>query len=156
MRPSLSAACGLVIGIAGHVAWSEYSSRLSASAVALPAPGALPACKPDSQRVRKEVRRAVREAVHEPTPNPLVEALSTGVVLAQAPVAETEDNRQARAEQNALIDAAIRAGRWTDDDVTKFRAILPRLSATERPKALVGISRVIDEHRFKVEAAVPF
>lgn len=94
--------------------------------------------------------------MRERTPNPIAEALRTGVILPQAPVEETDDNRQARGEKTALIGAAIRAGRWTNDDMTKFRAILPRLSATERPKALTEVSQAIDEHRFKVEAMVPF
>jgi hypothetical protein len=71
---------------------------------------------------------------------------------APPPGEETADNTQARDEQTALVDAAIHSGPWTDDDVTKFRAILPRLSAADRPTALTEVSQTIDEHRFEVEA----
>ena len=156
MSPSVFVACGLVTGIAGHVIWSEYKRPPPAPAVAGSVAAAPLVCKPDPQELRSQVRRAVREAVRGDAPNPLAEALRTGTLMAPTPGEETEDNRQARGETRALLDAAIHAGLWTDDDVTKFRVILPRLSATDRPGALTEVSRAIDEHRFKVEATVPF
>jgi hypothetical protein len=156
MRPAILAACGVIAGMAAHVVWSERVSPRAASAVAWSTTAALSACKPDAEQMRIEVRCAVREAVRGDAPSPLVDALGSGVFVAPPPGEETADNRQARDEQTALVDGAIHAGRWTDDDVTKFRAILARLSAGDRPTALTEVSQAIDEHRFKVEAAVPF
>jgi hypothetical protein len=154
MHPSILAACGLVVGVAAHAIWSEYESKPAGAAIHGSATAPPSACAPDPRRMRSEVRQAVRAAVRGDRANPMAEALRARAALTAGP--ETDENRQARDEKTALIDAAIRAGRWTDDDVAKFRAILPRLSVTDRPNALVDVSQAIDERRFKVEASVPF
>jgi hypothetical protein len=156
MRLLLLAASGLIAGITGHVVWSEAASSRSAVTPSTRAADASEHCALDPQRVRAEVRRAVRDVVHPDTAGALAEAMRTGVILEPEATEETDDNKRARAEERALIEAAVNAGRWTDEDVIKLRALLPRLSAVERPKVFAEVSQAIDQRRFKLEASVRF
>jgi hypothetical protein len=156
MRPWFLGASGLIAGIAAHLVWAEVANSSPALQSITREALTVTQCKPDSEHLHRVVQRAVHEAIRPSAPNALAESLRTGVIVAPASVEETDDNHQARAEQKALVEAAVRAGRWTEDDVLKLRAILPRISETERPRVLVEISQAIDQHRLRVEASVRF
>jgi hypothetical protein len=165
MRPLVFSIVGLIVGLATHAAWVSHdgshvvSSGTSESAASL-ASVLRRACATDWEQMRREIRRAVREELQEGMPGALRGAAGSGVPAPQAlpppEVVETEDNKQARDAVTALLNAAVHTGRWTEEDVMKLRALIPRMSAAERPKALAGIARAINEGRFKVEALVPF
>jgi hypothetical protein len=134
MRSLVFAVAGLIVGVGAHAAWSAA----------------------DRQEMRREVQQAVRDGLRQEMPSAVRVVMAGGAIIPPPEVPETEENRQANAAEAALVDAAVRVGRWTDDDVFKLRAILPKMSVAGRPKALAGISKAINDGRFKVEAAVPF
>ena len=137
MRSFVLAVAGLIAGVGAHAAWS--ASRAAGL-----------------QEMRGEVQQAVRDGLRQEMPSALRVAMAGGAIVPTPDVPETEENKQADAAEQALVDTAVHSGRWTDDDVLKLRALLPKMSVAGRPKALAGISKAINDRRFKVEASVPF
>lgn len=162
MRALLFAVAGFVAGVGAHAAWSAFGHSSPArppafagvgTVVSIPLAGSAAGWQP----VRSEVQQAVRDSLREGLPGALRVAMAGGAIVpAIADTSDTEESKQARAAEVALTDAAIHAGRWTDDDVARLRSILPKMSAADRPKALAGISKAINEGRLKVVASIPF
>lgn len=140
MRSLGLALAGVMIGALLHTAWSLRSSTTAAEQR-----------EHEWQRVRLEIHQAVRDELNQRA------ARAPSVVAAPTnPVPETEENKQASAAEALLVGTALKAGRWTEDDVMKLRGILPSMSGSARPKALAGIAKLINEGRLEVEATVPF
>jgi hypothetical protein len=159
---------GALVGFAGHIAWlSAHPGAPSArdrlgDEVGVSAAAAQPGCTTDWESMRAEVKQAVREVLdEEPRDGAGHSAVRAGAAgggsaAAAPPPAETDDNKAAREAEAALLDAAIRAGRWTNQDVTKLRSLIPRMAPGERSRALAAISKAINDGQLKVDAVMPF
>jgi hypothetical protein len=167
LRSAVVFIVGALIGVAGHAAWStahpssQAGQDRTARDTGAPA-AAQPACTPDWDAMRSEVKQAVREVLQE---EPKAEAhagaapagtAGGGAVEAPKAPVETPDNKEAREAEAALLQTAIQAGRWTNQDVTKLRSLIPRLAPAERPKALAAISKAINDGQLQVDAVMPF
>lgn len=159
-RPSLRMLLGVlggaVIGASGHAAWSAaHRARLPAGGT-LASLTSAPACEPGWDLIRRAPGTTSREVAGKDTTG-IAGSGAASPIPSRPPVAEeTEDNREARATETALLERAIHAGRWTDDDVHELRALLPRMGAADRAHALTGVVQAINQRRFRLEASVPF
>lgn len=75
---------------------------------------------------------------------------------ADAPASPVPDADQAAAVADAVatVDAAVAAGRWTDADVARLRAALPRLGRAELDRVLGPLFVAINDRRVVVDGAL--
>jgi hypothetical protein len=108
--------------------------------------------------MRDEVKQAVRDVLQETQVAPVQRgAGATGSGSSPTPeVKETEDNKQAREAEAALLDGAIRSGHWTGADVTKLRTLIPRMAPADRPKALAAVAKAMNDRLLKPDVMPPF
>lgn len=164
LRSVLLAIAGVLVGFAGHVALSSAhtgsppAQNRSADNTAAPGIAPPPACAADWGAMRDEVKQAVRDVLREDhVALPHDVAADGGAVGGGASqTQETDDNKQARDEEAALLAVAIDSGHWTQVDVTKLRTLIPRMAPADRGKALAALSKAINDHRLKIDAVPPF
>ena len=135
-----------LLGIAAHAVWHDRIAASSASTLATAQPGVEdPArCEFDWQRMRMELRAALEAGV---PPG------DGGAPVEPPPTAE---QAQAMAAHGEMLERAIRAGVWTDDDATRHRMLLSQLAPRDRFEALASISRAINSGQLKLQARMPF
>ena len=167
LRSVLLSTVGVLVGFAGHAAWSsahpgpELVQKRPVERTEVSVGAAPPACTTDWGAMRDEVKQAVRDVLQE-TNGAWARGSAAGRGDAGSgaspgvEVKETDDNRQAREAEGALLDAAIRSGHWTGADVMKLRTLIPRMAPADRPKALAAISKSINDGQLRVDAVPPF
>lgn len=178
MRSFLIGIGGILIGFALHQTWGTSPAPapiVMKSVLASPGspaaemaargiPLSTDTCTTDWERMRAEIRAAVRE---ELKPEAAAAAAGVGTATtvpasgsagAAAPVVLPPSDEQRRAfEAHAqLLDAAVKAGAWTDRDVERQRFLMNRIAPAQRGDALTALSRAINDGRLDVEARHPF
>jgi hypothetical protein len=87
-------------------------------------------------------------------------ALQAGVAAsdggAPAPPPPTAEQKQAMAAHGEMVQRAIQAGVWTDEDAARHRMLLSQLAPQDRFEALASISRAINSGQVKLQARMPF
>lgn len=170
MRSFLTGLAGIVIGFAAHEAWEPSyaaapvvltpilrSGALPADAVARGGPPAGAAHEADWQRLHAETPSASREERQPPAPAPMPPGGgAAGASAAAEPPTVTEQQQHALDAQARLLDQAIEAGVWTDQDVEMMRILLPRISPEQRQDAFTAVSRAINQGQLELEAKHPF
>jgi hypothetical protein len=151
MKALATGIAGILIGLLARDVWHSYawSATLGAhgSSAARGPEHEPPQCAFDWARLRTELRGA---ALDDRGRRQATQAVAEPVA------APTAEQTQALAEHAKLLDRAIKAGVWREEDAMLMRMMLSQMAPKDRFGALTAVHRAINEGRLKVEAKIPF
>lgn len=118
-----------------------------------PTPATLAAQDEDSRQalahlIREEVRQAVAEAGPEAQ-------RAREEALVEAELRNSPENRAAYQSASDVVQAAVAAKRWTEEDKEDFRAAFGRLTNTQRMDLMNLLAPAINSGEIKVEVSGP-
>lgn len=147
---------GFVCGLLSHTLWGTRPAARATPPIVQGVDGAAqvgrsPVAQGDVDwaRLRTEIRLAIRDELGSGTRQRQAEA--------DTPEPEPTEEQKAAAEaQAALLQHAVEAGVWTDEDATRQRMLLVKMAPGARFGALNAVSKAINRNQLKVEARAPF
>jgi len=151
MRRALGAALGLALGFA-----LARAVPGDARATAPARPQVAAAAVPCVARLGREDLDALKAAVGSARAGDATAPLAPAP---EPPVPQAPGSQALAASQRAdeLVDQAIAAGVWSDDDVTRFRALVRDLSAAEdRERAVSTVVTAINAQRLRPDSPILF
>jgi hypothetical protein len=100
-----------------------------------------------SAALRGDIRRILREELQlARQPEPVQAAMAPAT-----PPPESAEAMAAAEQGHHIVDGALAAQRWRDQDVVAIRQILPQLSADDRDALLKQLMPAINTGRVKLE-----
>jgi hypothetical protein len=152
MKSFAIAITGFLLGLIAHSLWGTRFPP--APAIISPMPAQTNGAGPfDWERMRMELRLALRDEAAQSARRVASEASAVNKPPDAPPTAE---QKEALMAQGQLLDAAIKAGVWRDEDAMKLRTLMPKMAPADRFGALTGVSKAINQGQLKLEAHVPF
>jgi hypothetical protein len=155
MKSFLLVIVGFLVGVLAHGLWGTRGLSEATPAVAAPpaAQGIGNACAFDWERMKTELRLVLHDDAMQAARRTAAEAAAVSKV-SDAPA--TAEQKEASVAQSRLLEQAIKAGVWRDEDAMKLRTLMPKMAPADRFGALTAVSRAINQGQVKLEAHVPF
>ena len=130
------------------------------------AAGALSACRQQRAVLDPGDRTALVNAVTASVRAVLLEGRSAGDVPttvdppprpAAGNAPDSAESMLARKEADAILERAVSADTWTEDDKAALRPLRGRMAASDRQEIALALTRAINEGRLRVQTrGVPF
>jgi hypothetical protein len=105
--------------------------------------------------VRQELARAARDVSLPASSPPVAEEARSPEALEPPPAPPAEEALRAVAQGHELISAASAARRWTDEDRTRLRSVLPLLTFEQREELFDELFPLINRGEIRLELAGP-
>jgi hypothetical protein len=137
---------GVVVGRATVDPAPDHPPRTDRPMAAL-TPPAVPVLGSDA--LRGDIRRILREELQlARQPEPVQAAIAAAPAT---PPPESAEAVAAAEQGHRIVDGALAAQRWGDQDVTAIRQILPQLAADDRDALLKQLVPAINTGRVRLE-----
>jgi hypothetical protein len=102
-----------------------------------------------AQLIRDELRHALAQESPE-------NQRTREETIAEAEILNSPENRAAYQSASDVVQAAIAAGRWTEEDKETFRTAFLRLTNSQRAELMNILAPAINNGEIKVEVTGPF
>jgi hypothetical protein len=145
MRTALAAVAGLALGfVVADVRATRAEATPSSTAPTAPAlqrcVAALSAA--DVERLKREIVAALPARVDSGATTAPAEPLEP-----PEPPPPTPEALAAGQQATALVDAAVAAGVWSEENAVSLRALMPTLPPTDRDRVLRAITTAVNDQR---------
>lgn len=147
---ALTAAGGLVVGLALAHPWGGVEPRPEALAPTTPAHREARPAPVDPAALREIVRS---ELARMPAPSVMSATTCSAPAVSTSPAAVERTHapdREAWAEASELLDSAVAEGVWSDEAALAFHARLSRLAPSEATSLTVALVNAVNDGRLDV------
>ncbi len=117
---------------------------------------------PDEQLLRESIQAILKDEIQtylrqvgEEKPRSATANAATAVAPALRPRPRVDANPRVALESHALVDRALAAGVWTDNDNNSLLKLSPRMSETQRVELLEKLFGAINRQQLKALGALP-